>query len=129
MDFRQLGDDDKEIVAALHHLILAHWVVAAASAWTAFQAYGRGAVLVDFRGDEVPPDQLPLTGYIRPQDIKTGDDNLEPLRNLMESYNPEREVLFVIYTPLGDTVIELIAAFEGRLTPPEAAAQAGAGLN
>lgn len=122
MDFQQLGNDEKDIVTALHHIILAHWNEAAAAAWTAFQAHGRGAVLLDFRPFEDPPNQLPLAGYVRAQDIKSDSDDVQALKRLIDAYNPQNEVLFVIYTPLGDTVIELIGAFEGRLTPPQAAA-------
>jgi hypothetical protein len=129
MDFQYLGKDEKEIVAALHQIILAHWNEGAAAAWISFQAHGRGAVLLDFRSFDEPPDQLPLAGYIRAQDIKSDSEDVGELRRLIESYEPEQAVLFVIYTPLGDTIIELVTAFEGRLTPPQALAQQSSGVN
>jgi hypothetical protein len=129
MKFGQLNDDDKEVLAALHNIIIAHWNEDAASDWDAYQVHGRGAVLLDFRPFTEPPDHLPLSGYIRPRDIKVEGDDIQELKRLLESYKPENEIIFVIYTPLSDTVIELIAAFEGRLPPPEAAAHLKAGMN
>lgn len=123
MEFQDLNDDDKEIVSALHHLLLANWGEAAGLAWVSYQTHGRGAVIVDFRPYESPPDKLPLGGYARQQDIASDDDNLTQLRHLVKTYDPQKEIVFVVYTPLGDTIIELLPALEGRPTPAEAADQ------
>ena len=123
MEFQNLNETDKEMVSALHHLALANWVEAARLAWVSYQAHGRGAVLLDFRLYESPPDQLPFSGYARQQDIAGHDDNLAQLRELVETYDPQKEVILVVYTPLGDTFIERLSALEGRPTPPEAARQ------
>lgn len=119
--FHDLSNDDQEIVSALHHLILANWVEAAGLAWASFQAYGRGAIILDFRPYEAPPDKLPYAGYARQQDVASNDGDLAQLRELLNSYTPEHEIVFVIYTPLGDTVFELIPAFGGRPGPAKTA--------
>lgn len=125
MQFNQLPEDDKEVVSALHHLLVANWVDAAALAWVSYQAHGRGAVILDFRPHQTPPDTLPFAGYARQQDVNPDDPGLAELRDLLESYQPESEVIFFIYTPLGDSLIERLPAFAGRPTPPEAARQRG----
>jgi hypothetical protein len=122
MALADLPPEDKEIVSALHHLILANWTEAARLAWLSYQEYGRGAVLLDFRPYDTPPETLPFAGYARQQDIDSNDPNLAPLRNLLATYNPQETVVFVIYTPLGDTIIEALAPLEGRPTPAQAAA-------
>ena len=119
--FQDLSNDDQEIVSALHHLILANWIEAAVLAWASFQAHGRGAIILDFRPYESPPEKLPYAGYARQQDVAPDDAGLVQLRHLLESYAPEDEIVFVIYTPLGDTVFELIPAFGGRPGPAKAA--------
>lgn len=121
MTFQDLPEKDKEVVSALHHMLVANWVEAAGLAWLSYEAHGRGAVILDFRGHEAPPDTLPFSGYARQQDISVHDEGLIQLRHLLDTYKPEKDVVFFIYTPLGDTVIELLPTVEGRPTPPEAA--------
>ncbi len=125
--FDRLDNEDKEIVSALHTMLLANWEEAAGLAWASYQAHGRGAVLIDFRAYEQPPELLPFAGYVRLQDIGPQGDDLRQLKGLIQSYKPEEEALFVLYTPLGDTVIDLIPALEGRPTPPQAADLGGQG--
>jgi hypothetical protein len=120
--FQDLSDNDKEVVSTLHHLILANWVEAAGLAWVSFRAHGRGAIILDFRPYHSPPDSLPYAGFARRQDVAPDDAGLAHLRALLDSYSPEEEIVFVIYTPLGDTVFELIPAFGGRPGPANAAA-------
>jgi len=121
MTFQNLPEGDKEIVSAIHHLLLANWIDAAGRAWQAYDAYGRGAIILDFRPYETPPDQLPFAGYARRQDVNRADENLAQLGELIDSYDPTVEIVCVIYTPLGDTVFERLPAFGGRPTPPKAA--------
>ena len=123
MSFQSLSDSDKEIVSAIHHLILANWVEAAAIAWVSYEAHGRGAVLVDFRPHDTPPQSLPFAGYVRQQDLAANNPDLDQLRELLIDYDPEQAVVFVIYTPLGDTIFEKISTLDDRPTPPDAAVQ------
>ncbi|MEM7033176.1 MAG: hypothetical protein AAF629_26725 [Chloroflexota bacterium] len=123
MTFQSLPDNDKELVSVIHHLLLANWVQAASLAWISFQAHGRGAVILDFRPFDSPPDELPFAGYAREQDVNPDDMGLAELHTMLETYQPDQEVIFFIYTPLGDTVIEKLSAFAGRPTPPKAADQ------
>jgi hypothetical protein len=123
MPLGDLNAADKEIVATMHNMLVAHWVEAAARAWRSYQIYGRGAVIVDFRSHPDPPDDLPLSGYAQERAIAGDTAELLQLQDLVRGYDPEQEVVFVVYTPLGDTILNLMSALEGRPTPPEAAGQ------
>lgn len=116
----QKNEEDRTLAQQVHQQLLTHWHELAGLAWVSFESYGRGAVLVDFRAYARLPRRPKVTAYV--QDAGIADEpSLAPLRELVAAYNPAEDVVFLIFTPAGNTILDLVQTPAGALPPPEAA--------
>jgi len=99
-----------------------HWTLAARHAWQMYQERGRGAVVWrvkrEEQGRKLPLNYLTFRGS--KEDVMGTE--LEIVRHLIDSYDPEKQAVLAINFEDGTTVIDV---YEKEPSPPDCADQNG----
>lgn len=113
----QFSENNDDLVQVVLARLQAEWPALAAMAWQAYQTYGRGAVVVDFRGRDIGTDDLPLGGYAQLAKIAP---EVKALHELVTQYDPAQSLVAVVYSPTADTMIFGLEPPPGQPKPPHA---------
>jgi hypothetical protein len=102
----------------LRTYIKQEWRTHATAAWDNFQQYGRGFILLE----GIPPRKM---GYCAQQLPEQADafkqlSLLPELDNLIKTYDPTKQVIFVVLFPEGEKVHVHFSAYAEHPSPPEA---------
>lgn len=101
----------------LNELIEAHWDTAARHAWRQYNQRGRGAVVFSVQPTANEDEQTPLK-YLTFTDASAAREGaFSQLYELVQSYDPEQEVVAAAVLPDDRTVFEV---YEREPPPPEA---------
>ena len=100
-----------------------HWKLAARHAWRMYHERGRGAVVWRSNADKSRNRKLPLN-YLtfRGSKEEVMGTELEIVRHLIDSYDPEKEAVLAINFRDGTTVVDV---YEKNPPPPDCAKENG----
>jgi hypothetical protein len=101
----------------LNQLVDTHWDTAARHAWRQYEQRGRGAIVfpVEPSGDE--SERTPLKYLTFNDDAAARDGAFAKLHELIETYDPEQEIVAAAVLPDERTVFEV---YDREPRPPEA---------
>ena len=100
----------------LNNLVDTHWETAARHAWRQYQERGRGAIVFPTASSE-NGDRQPLRYLTFNDEEEATDSSFSKLYELVESYDPETQVVIAVVLPDERTVFDL---YEQTPAPPEA---------
>jgi len=100
-----------------------HWNLAARHAWRMYNERGRGAVVFRSNADGERGRKLPLN-YLtfKASKEETMGTQLEIVRHLIDTYDPEKEAVLAINFRDGTTVVDV---YKKEPAPPDCAVQNG----
>jgi hypothetical protein len=101
----------------LNGLVDTHWDTAARHAWRQYQQRGRGAIVFSVEPDADESKRTPLQYLTFTDEAAAQDGTFERLHELVDSYDPEREVIAAAVLPDERTVFDV---YEQAPPPPEA---------
>ena len=101
----------------LNQLVDTHWDTAARHAWRQYEQRGRGAIVfpVEPSGDE--SERTPLKYLTFNDESAAQDGAFAKLHELIETYDPEQEIVAAAVLPDERTVFEV---YDREPRPPEA---------
>jgi len=101
----------------LNELVDRHWETAARHAWRQFQQRGRGAIVFPVGDTADGAERTPLK-YLTFTDAEAAESGaFERLHQLVQSYDPKREVVAAAVLPDERTVFDV---YERLPIPPDA---------
>ncbi|PSQ61817.1 MAG: hypothetical protein BRD27_02870 [Bacteroidetes bacterium QH_10_64_19] len=104
--------------ALLNQLINTHWDTAARHAWRQYNQRGRGAVVFTVRPSSANDNERTPLKYLTFNDESAAQEgNFAKLHELIQSYDPETEIVAAAQLPDERTVFEVYAEAP---RPPEA---------
>jgi hypothetical protein len=103
--------------ALLNQLINTHWDTAARHAWRQYNQRGRGAVVFTVRPSANDNERTPLKYLTFNDESAAQEGNFAKLHELIQSYDPETEIVAAAQLPDERTVFEVYAEAP---RPPEA---------
>ena len=104
--------------ALLNQLINTHWDPAARHAWRQYNQRGRGAVVFTVRPSSANDNERTPLKYLTFNDESAAQEgNFAKLHELIQSYDPETEIVAAAQLPDERTVFEVYAEAP---RPPEA---------
>lgn len=120
MDESQIPENPGEL---LDEFAERHWKLAARHAWRMYHERGRGAVVWRSNVDGKRSRKLPLNylTFRGPKEEVMGTE-LEIVRHLIDTYDPEKEAVLAINFRDGTTVVDV---YEKEPPPPDCAEQNG----
>lgn len=100
----------------LTNLVDSHWQTSARHAWRQYQERGRGAIVFRIDASEATERQ-PLRYLTFTDEEAAADGAFAMLHTLVETYDPEQEVVIAAVLPDDRTVFDV---FEQSPAPPDA---------
>ncbi len=100
----------------LNDLVDAHWETAARHAWRQYQERGRGAIVFPTASSS-NGDRQPLRYLTFSDEEAAAEGSFSMLYELIESYDPETQVVIAVVLPDERTVFDV---YEQSPAPPEA---------
>ena len=102
----------------LNDLVDSHWDTAARHAWRQYQERGRGAIVFPVASNSNDNgDRQPLRYLTFSDEDAAAEGAFSKLYELVESYDPETQVVIAVVLPDERTVFDL---YEQTPAPPEA---------
>ena len=101
----------------LNRLVDEHWTTAARHAWRQYEQRGRGVIVFPIQETSDGDERTPLR-YLTFNDPEAADGTFARLYDLVQTYNPEEEVVVAAVLPDDRTVFD---TYQQAPAPPEAA--------
>jgi hypothetical protein len=110
-----MAEPDPETL--LNRLVDEHWTTAARHAWRQYEERGRGAIVFPIEETGDSGGRTPLR-YLTFNDADAADGPFARLYELVQSYNPEQDVVVAAVLPDERTVFD---TYHQTPPPPDAA--------
>lgn len=115
-------DPSSDPETLLHRLVKTHWETAARHAWRQHEQRGRGAIVfqlqqTDSNAPAADETQTPLRYLTFTDPDAAAQGAFAKLHELVDTYDPEREVVVAAVLPDNRTVFDV---YERTPSPPEA---------
>lgn len=104
--------------ALLERLVDTYWATAARHAWRQYQNRGRGAIVFTVEADATEGKRTPLQYLTFDNDEAAAAGRFAKLYELVDTYDPQHEVVVAAVLPDGRTVFDV---YDRSPVPPEAA--------